>query len=212
MSTATGEAATNYRAALGDRVGSLPGVRALERAKLALILFQLGLLAIVIRQFQIESDAFLRISLLAFAGFFVHYFLPAAYRLPFFALLSLSGIALVMGAGNAAALISMGMLLIALCHLPVSFGAHFGLLAVGVILAVFRLELMAGPWSSAVWPILGSMFMFRLIVTSTTAGTTRRRSRSGERSATSSLLPNVCFPLFSRLSCGRNKKGVSAAW
>ncbi len=75
MSTATGEAATTYRAALGDRVGSLLGVRGLERAKLALILFQLGLLAIVIRQFQIESGAFLRIALLAFAGFFVHYFL-----------------------------------------------------------------------------------------------------------------------------------------
>jgi hypothetical protein len=43
------------------------------------VLAQLGLLTLVLRQFQIESGAFLRLSLLTFAGFAVHAFLPEAH-------------------------------------------------------------------------------------------------------------------------------------
>jgi len=165
MSTAAVEAARTSTPELGERLRSLVGERGLERARLALILLQLGLLALVIRQFQIESSAFLRVALLAFGGFLVHYFLPSAYRLPFFSFLSLFGIVVVMGAGNAAALVLMGLVLIGICHLRVPFGARVGLLLVtGVVLATLRLEVFPVPWSSAVWPILGSMFMFRLIV------------------------------------------------
>ena len=52
------------------------------------------------------------------------------------------------------------------------------------------------PWSRAIWPILGSMFMFRLIVylydlRHDTAPFSLSRSL-----AYFFLLPNVCFPLF----------------
>lgn len=40
---------------------------------------QLALLALVIRQFEVESNAFLRVALLAFAGFALHAFLPLRY-------------------------------------------------------------------------------------------------------------------------------------
>ena len=40
--------------------------------KFVVVLMQLGLLALVLRQFQIEGGAFLRLALLAFAGFTVH--------------------------------------------------------------------------------------------------------------------------------------------
>lgn len=66
------------------------------------IVVQLGLLLLLLRQFQIESAAFLRLAMLAFAGFAVHALLPLAWRLPFFAGLSLAGIALVTGPVNAA--------------------------------------------------------------------------------------------------------------
>ncbi|MGE5738815.1 MAG: hypothetical protein ACM34F_07970, partial [Betaproteobacteria bacterium] len=39
---------------------------------LVVILAQLGIVTIVLRQFQIESAAFLRLALLSFAGFAVH--------------------------------------------------------------------------------------------------------------------------------------------
>jgi D-alanyl-lipoteichoic acid acyltransferase DltB (MBOAT superfamily) len=197
MSTAAGEAAGTYGPALGDRLRSFVGERGLERARLALILLQLGFLAIIIRQFQIESGAFLRIALLAFGGFLVHYFLPAAYRLPFFALLSMSGIVVVLGAGNAAALVLMGMAVIGICHLPLSFEVRMGLLLVsGGVLAALRLEVFAVPWSSAVWPILGSMFMFRLIVYLYDLRHDKAPVSFWRTVSYFFLLPNVCFPLF----------------
>lgn len=48
---------------------------------------QLALLLLLFRQFQIESAAFLRLAMLAFAGFVVHALLPLRLRLPFFTLL-----------------------------------------------------------------------------------------------------------------------------
>jgi hypothetical protein len=82
------------------------------------LLFQLGLLAIALRQFQIENAALLRISLLGFAGFAVHYFLPLRWRLPFFVALSIGGLWMVMGAANTAWMIAFGLALIGVCHLP----------------------------------------------------------------------------------------------
>ncbi len=57
-----------------------------------IVLAQLGLFTLVLRQFQIESGAFIRLALLAFAGFAIHAWLPLRYRLPFFLALSLAGI------------------------------------------------------------------------------------------------------------------------
>src|SRR5689334_24323538 len=63
-------------------------------ASYIVILLQLGLLSLLLRQFQIESAAFLRLALLAFGGFAVHALLPMRYRLAFFLALSLAGIVL----------------------------------------------------------------------------------------------------------------------
>src|SRR2546427_2281287 len=86
-----------------------------------LILFQLGLLTLLLRQFQIESAAFLRLALLAFGGFAVHALLPMRYRQPFFLGLSLVGIVLVLDLGNGLSIIGLGLMLIGICHLPLSF-------------------------------------------------------------------------------------------
>ena len=48
--------------------------------KFVFIMGQLALLALIIRQFQIQSGAFLRVALLAFIGFSIHYFLPLRCR------------------------------------------------------------------------------------------------------------------------------------
>ena len=165
--------------------------------KFVVVLMQLGLLALVLRQFQIEGGAFLRLALLAFAGFAVHALLPLRFRLPFFLLLSLAGIAVVLGTANAAWLVAIGLFLIALCHLPVSFGMRAALLlACGAVLATMRAQWLPFLWSDAIWPILGSMFMFRLIVYFYDL-----RHDNEPVSATRTLsyffmLPNVCFPLF----------------
>src|SRR5690349_19231912 len=126
---------------------------------------QLVLVAVVIRQFEIESSAFLRIALLAFVGFAVHAVLPLRYRLPFFVLLSFTGIWLILGLGSGLWLVGIGLLLILTCHLPVSLSVRVGLLVlIAIGLAFLRLQWLRAPWPQAIWPILGSMFMFRLMV------------------------------------------------
>src|SRR5438876_1177854 len=129
------------------------------------ILLQLGLLTLLLRQFQIESAAFLRLALLAFGGFAIHAVLPMRYRLPFFLGLSLIGIVLVLDIGNGLSIIGIGLVLLGICHLPVSFRVRGILLViVGVLLVALRAKWVNGPVSDAIWSILGSMFMFRLIV------------------------------------------------
>ena len=55
--------------------------------------------AATVRQFAVESHALLRVAVVALIGFLIHSFLPMAFRLRFFVLLSLAGIYAVLGAG-----------------------------------------------------------------------------------------------------------------
>lgn len=162
-----------------------------------LILVQLALLLLIIRQFQIESAAFLRIAILAFAGYAVHYWLPLAWRLPFFVILSLTGIAVVFGIADALWLVGLGLVLIGLCHLPIAlYQRVLLLLGAGAALAVLRVEVLATPWSQAIWPILGAMFMFRLMVYLYDIEHDKAPFSGWRTLGYFFLLPNVCFPLF----------------
>src|SRR5207244_4673732 len=72
----------------------------------------------------------------------------------------------------------------------------FLLLLVGALLAALRAKWLQAPVSDAIWPILGSMFMFRLIVyfydlRHDTAPVSPVRTL-----AYFFMLPNACFPLF----------------
>ena len=169
----------------------------LSLAQVLLLALELGLLVFVIRQFQIESSAFLRVVLLALVGFVVHSFLALRYRLLFFLALSLTGIGVVFGVTNGAWLVGTGLVLIMVCHLPVPFPVRVALLLVtGSLLAVLRLGWLHAPWSPAVWPILGSMFMFRLIVYLYDLRHEKEPVSFGRTLAYFFMLPNVCFPLF----------------
>ena len=121
------------------RIGALPFIA---------IVAQLGVLALVLRQFQIESGAFLRLLVLAFGGFAVHALLPIRFRLAFFLGLSLGGIALVLGVVNGIWLVAIGLVLIGICHLPIPFAGRVALLlAVGAALALQRASWLPAPWS-----------------------------------------------------------------
>jgi D-alanyl-lipoteichoic acid acyltransferase DltB (MBOAT superfamily) len=168
-----------------------------ESGRFAVLVCQLGLLLIVLRQFQIESNAFLRIAALAFGGFVVHYFLPMRFRLPFFALLSVAAIAVVFDFAGAAWLIGLGLILIGICHLPVAMWVRVVvLLATGSLLALLRADFVTAPWPQAIWPILGSMFMFRLMVYLYDLKHDSAPSSFARTLSYFFMLPNVCFPLF----------------
>ncbi|MEP6997526.1 MAG: hypothetical protein ABI900_07750 [Betaproteobacteria bacterium] len=162
-----------------------------------LILLQLGLLALLLRQFQIESAAFIRLALLAFCGFAVHALLPLRYRLPFFLALSLAGIVLVLDIVNSLWIVGIGVALIGVCHLPVSFRIRgLLLLLVGTLLGAMRAKWVEAPALEAIWPILGSMFMFRLIVYFYDLRHDQAPVSPVRSLAYFFMLPNACFPLF----------------
>ncbi len=162
------------------------------------IVVQFSLLVLVMRQYQIENRAFFHnVLLLALFGFLLHHFLPAGWRLPFFLLLSLAGISGVLGPANAAWVVGAGLVLIAVCHLPVPFNVRvLLLLAVTAALAAMRADWLKTPFPSAVWPILGSMFMFRMIVFLYDLKHQKDRARWSQTLSYFFLLPNVVFPLF----------------
>jgi D-alanyl-lipoteichoic acid acyltransferase DltB (MBOAT superfamily) len=146
----------------------------------------------------IEGTAFARKLLpLALGGAVANHLLPRAYRLTFFGLLSLLAIWVIFGLVDGTWLVALGLGIIAICHLPVAFGLRVALLlAVGLGCVWLRAGLAPSPWSMAVWPILGSMFMFRLVVYIYDIRHTKQRTQWEERIAYFFCLPNVAFPLF----------------
>jgi D-alanyl-lipoteichoic acid acyltransferase DltB (MBOAT superfamily) len=162
-----------------------------------LILGQLGVLIALVYRFQLESESFRRLMLLAAVGFAIHYFLPLRQRLGFFVLLSLAGIGLVLGPIEGAWLVGIGLALIGVCHLPIPLFARASILCVAAVgVAVLRIGIGQVPWSSALWPILGSMFVFRLIIYFYDRSHETTPPRLSQTLGYFFLLPNVCFPLF----------------
>jgi len=165
--------------------------------RLGVLVIQLGLLLLMIRAFSLENASFFRVFALAAGGFAVHSLLPSRMRMPFFVLLSLTAIALVFGVAQGAWLVGLGMLLIALAHLPVRFAIRLVLiLAAGAGLAVVRSGAMRAPWPSGIWPIFGAMFMFRMIVYLYDLKNRAAPTGIWRSMAYFFMLPNVCFTLF----------------
>jgi len=167
-------------------------------AKLFGITIQVALLAFVIRQFQVENVAFYRhVMPLAAAAFLVHHFLPRNFRQPFFLCISFLGIYVVLGPAKFVWVLGLGLALIGLCHLPAQFRVRVVLLlAAAALLAAFRSGWMPAPWPGVIWPILGAMFMFRLIIYAYDLAHLKEPPGLAERLSYFFLLPNVVFPLF----------------
>ncbi len=186
-----------------------PFVRvAREWFRLGAITAQFALLVLVVRKLGIESPSFHRVLMLAFAGFLVHHLLPARLRMPFFALLS-AGAALVVlgidggvwnlatGATRTALLVGTGSALIGICHLPLAYRLRMALLvAAGAALSYFRIDLAVAPPLGVLWPVLGSMFMFRMMIYAYDLAHAREPAQPSRSFAYFFMLPNICFPLF----------------
>ena len=180
-----------------DTTASSRAVSLQHAAKLLAIALQFGLLTVIVYQFALVNRSFLDLCILALFGFLVHASLPLSLRLPFFVALSGAGIVLVLGMRDSLCLFTLGLALIGVCHLPVRYGVRIALLALaGAALALLRVGDTELPWSSALWPILASMFMFRIIVY--LYDLRHEKTQPGPAWALSYffMLPNVCFPLF----------------
>ena len=162
------------------------------------VTLELGILVAVIREFRIGNTAFSHvIAPLTFVGFCIHQFLPIRYRQQFFLLLSVVGIWAVLGTASTAWLVGICLVMISICHLPVPFFARVAvLLATAGLLALCRAGRIRGPWPAVIWPILGSILMFRLIVYLYDIQHSKEKISIPTTLSYFFLLPNVVFPLF----------------
>jgi hypothetical protein len=122
---------------------------------------QLALVLLIVHHYDVAArNHFFAVLCAAAGGFVVHACLPPRFRLAFFCLLSLVVLIVVLGWPNGARVIGVGAALIALCYLPVPVAVRVALVALaGLVLVFLRMD-----FDLPFWPVLGSMFMFRLIV------------------------------------------------
>jgi D-alanyl-lipoteichoic acid acyltransferase DltB (MBOAT superfamily) len=196
-----------YAVAEEKSAGEESTLSALDKVKLgkfAALVVQLGLLVLVASQFELENQAlYANILPLIFYGFLIHYFLPLSYRLTFFLLLSLAAFLGILGLQNGLYLIGISLGLIAICHLPVRFGARLALLVAAVAaLVLLRSEWVSSPLPGAIWPVLGSMFMFRLLLYLYDLKHSKAPVSLQSTLAYFFLLPNVVFLLFPLVDYG----------
>jgi D-alanyl-lipoteichoic acid acyltransferase DltB (MBOAT superfamily) len=168
---------------------------------LAAVMLQLLLLVAVLRLWNLETQAFENVAMLVLAAFLPHHFLPPRFRIAAFALLSVASVVQVFGTTTAAWVLVPGVVLMGLCHAPLAFGLRIALvLAAGGALAVARLSPAWWPeplrFPGAIWPILGSMFMFRLPVYLYDLKHAAAPMGAWRALAYFFMLPNVCCPLF----------------
>jgi hypothetical protein len=170
----------------------------LQISKFLSVVVQLGLLVLVIRLFHLENQAlYHNLMLLTFYGFLIHYFLPSHYRLPFFLFLSLAAVAGILGFENSIWLFGIGLGLIGICHLPVSYNARVAILLVaGSALVALRAGWVQASRLDVIWPVLASMFMFRLIIYIYALKHGKATPTLTSTLSYFFLLPNVVFPFF----------------
>ena len=162
-------------------------------AKFLLLMVELLLIAGIVYVFEIEGRRLLfPVLCVMIGGFAVNTWLPTAFRMGFFACLSVASVFIVLGLANGLYVLVAGGALIGICFLPVGLWLRISILvAAGIVLVVLRSQ-----WPLPVWPVLGSMFMFRLMVY---VYSTRKGGTNPPLTTTLSyffMAPNVCFPLF----------------
>ena len=152
----------------------------------------------VIFQFNIEQDTRLNFILPVIGfGFGIHYWLQKKWRLPFFILISILSIVVVLGLVNSIFLTATGAFLIVVCHLPIRY--NWRLLLIGAItVGLILLRLNVLKWNSMdfISTFIGSMFMLRLFIYLYELKYDDNYKNTWHRIAYFFLIPNICFPLF----------------
>lgn len=177
---------------------------------LAVILGQVVLIASVMRAAGLDPLALRRVVYIAAAGFIINHLLPVRLRLPFFSLLSVAAMVVVLGGTidsrvpdlvrgllRTATLISCGGLLIGICHLSIGFWKRAALLCgAGGVVALLRAEAWDTGMLAVVWPVLASMFMFRVMIYLYDRATWPKPVTPSQSTAYFFLFPNACTLLF----------------
>lgn len=164
--------------------------------KFAVLMAQVGILCGVFLYYDVEEPAFAVLAALIASGFAVHYWLPFAWKEPFYIGWSILGAFVMLQPLTAVALIATGLLLFGIVASPFSFRTRLGILAVllGGLTYTRAIQGLGIPYDF--WPVFGSIFMFRFIIYLYDAAYAKAKPRLGDFLSYFFVLPNYYFLLF----------------
>ena len=162
----------------------------------------LGLLLIVFKIYRIEERAyqgraFQTLFTLAFLALPVHYLSPYRFKKPLFVAVSMAGLFWVFGGHLTAIVLALATALIGVCFLPIRWSARAAIIAaIAAACAVVRPGMLSPAIPDGVWPIVASMFMFRMIIYLYELKHARKPETLVDTLSYFFLLPNYCFMHF----------------
>lgn len=186
----------------GASIEVIAGRRSLaETLKFALIAVLVGGVLWAIKAYQIENRAFYEfVTVLMMFGFIANHYLPSKLRTPFVVLLSLGGFLGVFGALSlepALWLLGMGAVLFVIAQAPIPLIARIAILsAIGLALALVRVNVFEVEGLNIVLPILASIFIFRLPIFLYDLHNKKGPKGLWQRIAYFCMMPNAVFPFF----------------
>jgi alginate O-acetyltransferase complex protein AlgI len=156
----------------------------------------LALLYAVFLDYRLEGRAFRLLAAIALGALPVHYAIHYRWKKPFFLAISIAGLIWVFGLSVAAIVLPAAAVLIGVCYLPIAWLGRAAIIgALALAMAVLRGHTTSASFDCA-WPILGSMFMFRMIIYLYELKHTEKRESLLDSLSYFFLLPNYCFLLF----------------
>ncbi len=129
------------------------------------IFAHMGAMVAVFGVYRLEGRAFQMLAVIALAALPIHYTLPYRRKKPFFVAASIVGLVAVFGLAASVIVLGIAAILIGVCYLPISWRARAAIVAATALtLALARVGRIAPDVPETVWAVLGSMFMFRMIL------------------------------------------------
>jgi hypothetical protein len=128
------------------------------------IVVQLALLFAVFWLFRLEEPAFLVLSATVFGGFLVSYWLPLEWKEPFFVALCIGGAFLIAEPIVVLIVLALFLVVFGIARMNASGRTRVSLLAALLVGLTISRQFAVPGMPSALWPTIGAIFMFRLIV------------------------------------------------
>ena len=176
----------------------------------------LALLLAVFKEFNIEDrpfqgHTFQALVTLALLALPLHYLAPFRWKKPLFVAVSIAGLFWIAGAWATAIVLTIATVLIGVCYLPIPWLARAAACAaIATVLALARPESASAGIPDYVWPILASMFMFRMIVYLYELKHAEKRESLVDTLSYFFILPNYCFQLFPVIDYRTMQRGYFA--
>ena len=173
-----------------------PSMAATDGRRFAWLMLQLGVLLACFVYFDVEEAAFAPLAILMVGGFAVHYWLPFAYKEPFYIAFSLASAFLMLRPATAALLLAVGGLLFAIVASPLAFRTRLAVVAILAAILIYARARLAFGIPLDFWPVFGAIFMFRLMIYLYELAHAKTRPQLAEFITYFFIVPNYYFLLF----------------